>query len=901
MEQSDDKKRREPPGGSDEPASGGGGGRPTKRLLTASDSNATQPSSGGSTTPLVLSTASSSSLTGNESRDQNLLLFQNRAMMIRLEEQRNEVKDKEYRIKQLSHKLQGFEDTLHSVCRVWDQLNSGLNLISGRLDLEPSFDCLLPKYITDTEDSSDKGCNHPFIQSYNFLTTFISEPQVLDENYTIEHLHQNRVKKTQSVFSRIANSVEKEHLALFSLFRLLKSSKDIQSADIERELIDENDRLSQQNQILHCSRDRVLQQIKQLSDQTSYYADQASSYDLEIKDLRQELDRTADELSYDRERLAKLQSMAVSNSLKLSSPTLTSSTANGQQQQPSAGNVVRNSELSLQIQASEEYQELQRQVEARFNEGRKLREEKAALMNELQQIQMEFRNISDERVLNSMPYQILRARLQVMLEDLEFKNGLFAKTQHEIQQLTIARKVDREQIETFEQMRRQGLERRVVQLESEATNLKLEKERLINIIDQRSSTAPGQEYLTESRTLLDNKDTEIQRLKDMVANLKQEIDTFGEAKTEVLHAEQDVQKEIETKNHEIKELFDRLREFTRSNDELKQSERRLAEKEKELSLSVELLKSSSSEQADVIDLLILERKLSAELDELKQQFSQSEQLQQQHQTEVGQTTDKYDGMIKELEQSIEQNKALQISQKQEIEALASEIDSMATEYQQQQEQNTRLIKQISDKEDTHAHLMVENIKSQQTIRLSKETQSMLEDKIQRGEDRFKFQTEVMAKIEEKSQMLHKQLQKVNDDLVSCNFELEKQNRKARESTEYATELRTQWDKLGVMNAELKKKADDSIFALEREVDKSRRLDEEKHLLKKKLDKLNLNVQAPSSTAEEELRLINQRLRCSICNDRQKNYVIAKCFHVFCKELIPIGYWSLVGDNTYVRV
>jgi E3 ubiquitin-protein ligase BRE1 len=37
--------------------------------------------------------------------------------------------------------------------------------------------------------------------------------------------------------------------------------------------------------------------------------------------------------------------------------------------------------------------------------------------------------------------------------------------------------------------------------------------------------------------------------------------------------------------------------------------------------------------------------------------------------------------------------------------------------------------------------------------------------------------------------------------------------------------------------------------------------------------------------ETELRLLKQRVRCSVCSDRDKSVVITKCFHLFCGPCI----------------
>ncbi|EGG23729.1 RING zinc finger-containing protein [Cavenderia fasciculata] len=813
---SDDKKRPSEDNGTPS-------GRPTKRALSSSDSPSTIALSGSS---------NALNASGPNAPDQNILLFQNRAMKIRVEEQKHEISDKEVKIRNMSSKLHTSEEIMSTLCRVWDQVSAKLDIDSPYHDLNNNNNNDSPSSTSNmngTNTNNNNGTNNnsnnnnnnnnngPIESSYGFLASFISEPSPLDDDYSLELSLQNRIKKTQSTFSKIVESVLKEHSLSNTVFRLLKSSKDITSNDYERLLKDENERLSKHNQILQNAYDKLQIQIKYLNDQTSHLADQSSSYQL----------------------------------------------------------------------TSEEFIDLQKQSDARLLEARKLREEKANLLKDLQQMQVEIRNIPEERIQHTMGYSILTKRMGFMTEELEQKSGLCAKLQADLIQLSNSRRQDLQNLETTEIMRRQTAERRINQLEAEATELKSEKEKLIEIIEHRNPNVPSQEYITESRMLLESKDQDIAKIKKEIETLKENIEKYKDYKQQIILAEEKANRQIEVKNLEIKEIMEKLRETTRLNEELKEKEKKLIEKEKELQLSVQLLKSSSSEQVDSQDLRISENKLKHRVEELEKEIGDIEESKKSHNEQLASVQEKHKETMRELEASLAQLRGNEESHRQESEALMGEIDSMGKEYEKMTEQNTRLMKQLSDKEDTHAHLMAENIKAQQAIRISRESQMASEDKALRIEEKLKQQNELLSKMDEKASQLQKQLLKVSDDFQACSFELEKFKRITRETAAHSQELKVQVDHLSLQNQEWHKKADESIFALERESDRAKRLEEDKQQLKKKLDKANAN--APSSVsaskAEEELKNINQRLRCTVCNDRQKNYVIAKCFHVFCKECI----------------
>ncbi|KAK5577158.1 hypothetical protein RB653_002096 [Dictyostelium firmibasis] len=963
---------------------------------------------------ISLSSSEASVPTGGPPIDQNLILFQNRAMKVRVEEQKIEINDREQKIKQLNTKIHQYKENISCLCRVWDQLNSGLDLLINRVDFENAMDNLLPK--------------DNITESFEFLSSYITEPVTLDEKYTLDQNLQKKVQRTQSTFSKISKALEKEHILSKFVFRLLKSKEGIKSNDIEKLLKEDNDKLSKQNQYIQNIYDKIQIQFKQLTDQTTHLVDQAAVYQQNYKDLRLELEKSQDELTIERKRVIKLQDETLRTpQVKIPSPSLGSNMPGGANNNNSNNNSNINNgnnmggssslasstngvnKLSNDINGKEltheeMVAEIQRQSDSRLLEARKLREEKAILLKELQQIQIDIRVIPEERIQNSMPYQVLRQRYQLVSDELDIHRNQCTKLQNDLTQATIGRRLEREALEAFEAHRRLNIERRVIQLEAESIDLKGEKEKLVCLIEQRNPNVPSLQYIQESRLLLDKKDEEIKQLRKEIEQLKLDIEKYKTPKEEIERYKVLIQRDVEAKNIEINKLLEKINTITKLNNELKSNEQQLKQKESELTLSLNILKSNKNnininnldnnngkdniednskikqeqpkdkidnndnndnnnnnnnnnsndikkeveeikkeqEQKDkemidiekltehttdnkneqqltdttknettptendnniennnnenkdkiIFNLELSESKLKLELSTVKQQLEEITKIKEGHDKEIEVINEKFKAQIKELDITISQNKAQQESQRQELEALVMEIDSMGKAYEQMLEQNTRLAKQLSDKEDTHAHLMAENIKSQQTIRNSKEVQLAIEEKLNRNEEKLKSQGELMQKIEEKSNILQKQLSKVTEDLHICSFDLEKHKRFVRENNAHSLELKTQLDHLSNLNAELKKKADDSIFALEREIDKAKRLDEEKQLLKKKLEKSTSNNNNNSnnnsnnsSSSEEELKLINQRLRCTICNDRQKNYVIAKCFHVFCKECI----------------
>src|SRR5690606_19281838 len=77
-----------------------------------------------------------------------------------------------------------------------------------------------------------------------------------------------------------------------------------------------------------------------------------------------------------------------------------------------------------------------------------------------------------------------------------------------------------------------------------------------------------------------------------------------------------------------------------------------------------------------------------------------------------------------------------------------------------------------------------------------------------------------------------------------------------------------------------------IQALEEERARSLKALEEAATLRRRLELVREPATTSGSRAsDEQLAEYKKILRCNVCKERQKNTVIARCFHIFCKECI----------------
>jgi E3 ubiquitin-protein ligase BRE1 len=230
----------------------------------------------------------------------------------------------------------------------------------------------------------------------------------------------------------------------------------------------------------------------------------------------------------------------------------------------------------------------------------------------------------------------------------------------------------------------------------------------------------------------------------------------------------------------------------------------------------------------------------------------------------------------------ELTKALDNSKKESAGYMA-EIELIAKEFESMQEQNARLVLQLSEKDDANTKLMSERIKSEQQQHLLREEGKTLAAQLKVAGEVAAAQKDLLLKEEAKVRSLEEQLLKANEQLALLNSTIELHKRTARDSAQQMIDLRAKLEFTTKTMEDLKKKVEEQTAVLEREEEHSSRLLEERNVLKRKLERLA--TRTADSLIEEELASVKKMLRCPVCDDRMKDTVITRCYHVFCNECV----------------
>lgn len=323
--------------------------------------------------------------------------------------------------------------------------------------------------------------------------------------------------------------------------------------------------------------------------------------------------------------------------------------------------------------------------------------------------------------------------------------------------------------------------------------------------------------------------------------------------------------------------------------ELRSQLKKALNDQREMKLLLDMYKGASKDQRDKVQLMASERKSRQELDELKQTLKK---LQDNKKEERKKLADE-DAMkrIKSLEEQVHSLQRQVTAQKQEEEALISEMEVTGQAFEDMQEQNSRLIQQLREKDDANFKLMSDRIKSNQLQKLAREERELLQEQVNTLSKQVDAQNQVVRKLEEKERLLLNSIASMEKEAVLRQQAMELHKRKAIESAQSAADLKLHLEKYHSQMKDAQQTVAEKTSALEAEAYKTKRLQEEIAMLRRKVERLN-KIEMAGNTDEvmmEEIREYKETLTCPSCKVKRKDAVLIKCFHVFCFDCLRTRY------------
>jgi len=189
--------------------------------------------------------------------------------------------------------------------------------------------------------------------------------------------------------------------------------------------------------------------------------------------------------------------------------------------------------------------------------------------------------------------------------------------------------------------------------------------------------------------------------------------------------------------------------------------------------------------------------------------------------------------------------------------------------------------------------MSERIKLNQIQQTAREERDTL---IQQGttlSTQVEAQNQVVRKLEEKERLLQSSLVAMDKELAMRQQAMEMHKRKAIESAQSAADLKLHLEKYHLQIKEVQQTVTEKTSSLEGEAFKTKRLQEELGLVKRKVERLRKIEMATDTNMDqilkEEVREYKETLTCPSCKVKRKDAVLTKCFHCFCYDCLRTRY------------
>merc|ERR1711934_1214404 len=193
---------------------------------------------------------------------------------------------------------------------------------------------------------------------------------------------------------------------------------------------------------------------------------------------------------------------------------------------------------------------------------------------------------------------------------------------------------------------------------------------------------------------------------------------------------------------------------------------------------------------------------------------------------------------------------------------------------------------MGEKDDANFKLMSERIKSNQIARLAREEREMYLQQVATLTTQVEAQNQVVRKLEEKERLLLQNLATHEKELALRQQAMEMHKRKAIESAQSAADLKLHLEKYHSQIKEVQQTVAEKTSALESEAFKTKRMQEDTAILKRKVERLK---KIEMASDKEEIREYKETLTCPSCKVKRKDAILTKCFHAFCYDCLRTRY------------
>ncbi|XP_020587316.1 E3 ubiquitin-protein ligase BRE1-like 1 isoform X2 [Phalaenopsis equestris] len=322
----------------------------------------------------------------------------------------------------------------------------------------------------------------------------------------------------------------------------------------------------------------------------------------------------------------------------------------------------------------------------------------------------------------------------------------------------------------------------------------------------------------------------------------------------------------------------------------------------ELKLFLEMHQLESTESWDVMESRDIERKAWAEVQSLKSSLDEHN-LKSQVRTVLEPEALTQQRLVTAKAEIADIRRNLEMSERQkaesseklnskhdDCESYLSEIESIRGSFEGQQIENQQLFQEIMDRDEQNIELGKENLKAgQQYFDLGMEIKSWSR-KVKVAESMTNVFYRLTLRLEEELKVFSNQVDKQADERQQSSVALDNLQTRLSDACTESLELRHSLNEIQMQakKSGLELEVTELLIELGRERFNKKRIHEGLKALRIEFTLRKTQADEGSVVLEKlqkEISECRSILRCRVCDERQNDVVIAKCYHLFCRQCI----------------
>ncbi|CAA6671817.1 unnamed protein product [Spirodela intermedia] len=816
--------------------------------------------------------------------DTTVLQYQNQKLSQQLEVQKFEYSALQNKFNQLKDDQKSYDDTLATVKKSWEQLVDELGSVSSRTRKTssgspafedevscPTKDNLLSRLLETGATESSCGV--------------LSQSQLED-----------CVQKTQAGTSKVLENIISALNKLWNVNNQLTISLlgKQQDEDFIRDLHNTvNSSHVEVKNLRLTARDLQIKH-RSLSKEIQGHRDTSAKNKAQNRRLAGELESTTIELKESNRDLSVLKSQRESgHGTPFFAATLGSNCTSGN------GGRDRDKELHELESAQKQMLDL---ASSRLLEIQTLHGKRKEMFSKLSDIQnmLDVKYDSSSKSFQLLHDQLGKSRVELdqcrdLLEKLQVEKDTFIWREKEV-----SLKVD---IADISRRASAVAESRIAELQKLLLKQVDEREQLGVRLEEASREPGRKEIISQFKALVSSLPKEMELMQAQLAKHKEDASEIHSLRAEV----GSLSGLLDRKENELKTLSRRSAEQISEIQKLQVTVQDLKLSDRELNSLLEMYKrefadsskSSSFDCRDMLEFRDSEYKAWAHVQSLKSSLdehslelrvkaaNEAEALSQQRlataEAEIAELRQKLEVSAREI---VKLSDVLK-SKCEEGEAYLSEIESIGQAYEDLQMQNQNLLQQITERDDYNIKLVLESVKERQVQdALRMEIRNMNRD-IEQANVSLEFYNLKVVRLEDQMRNLAEQVGKLVEDRWQYSVGLENIKRRLFDMQRDSQQLRKSVEESFSKVEASRKDISMLQINLEEERFKNNRIDEDVEVKIRKAALLKSRSQGSSmlEKLQQELREYKGILKCGVCKDRQKEAVIAKCYHLLCQPCV----------------